>query len=68
MLLHKGKLVNPQMSLASQGFIHNSSVFKVTKGIGGGKNNATSSLESGNTVTITNNTTYTVARIVSLVV
>ena len=33
MLIHKGKLVNPQMSLASQGFIHNSSAFMVTKGI-----------------------------------
>ncbi len=37
MLIHGGKVVNPEISLTSQGFVHRSSVFVHIRSKGGGK-------------------------------
>lgn len=45
-LTHRGKLVNPALSLVHQGFVHGSTVFATIKAKGGGENGLPS--ESGN--------------------
>ena len=45
-LTHRGKLVNPALSLVQQGFVHGSTVFATIRTKGGGGNYLLS--ESGN--------------------
>ena len=47
-LVHKGKLVQPLVSLENQGFVHGATVFMSTKSKGGGKDSPPTSPHPGN--------------------
>ena len=47
-LVHKGKLVQPLVSLENQGFVHGATVFMSTKSKGGGKASPPTSPHPGN--------------------
>ena len=63
-LTHRGKLVNPALSLVHQGFVHGSTVFATMKAKGGGGGNGLPS-ESGNSSS-SNSGSYVDSKILSL--